>query len=105
MVRAVSEPLIGSQNSPKAVLLCWHKLKGEGRRRLGGGRRENSGKAMNDDPCSSVRRQGGMPRYTTRKMDTAANLMGDALDESSPSMGRSKLNSNHEVDEIGSYMR
>jgi len=46
-----------------------------------------------------------MPRYTTRKMDTAANLMGDALDESSPSIGRSKLNSNHEVDEIGSYMR
>ena len=69
MARAATA-LIGSQNSPKAVLLCWHKLKGEGSRGLGGGRRENSGKAMKDEPCSWVRHQGGLQRYTTGEMDT-----------------------------------
>jgi hypothetical protein len=50
MVRPTSMVGIFSQNSANAVLLLWHKVKGDGSGGVKGGRRENSGKAMKDEP-------------------------------------------------------
>ena len=51
-VRHMESPSAGifSQNSAKADLLLGHKLKGDGCSGWGGGRRENSGKAMKTEP-------------------------------------------------------
>ena len=49
--RESSAPGNVSQNSAKTVLLLRQKLKGWGFSGVTGGSRENSGKAMKDEPC------------------------------------------------------